>query len=93
MKKFRATVYVFYALFHTIYDYFQKNYTKPGTNSEVKNTSYTNKINKCIFYTGTTNQFIRKYSDKYTLCIITHSAYFKSLNTLSMTDGYLKNYI
>ena len=23
--------------------------------------TYTNKINKCIFYTGTTNQFIRKY--------------------------------
>ena len=29
--------------------------------------TYTNKINKCIFYTGTTNQFIRKYSSKYTL--------------------------
>ena len=55
--------------------------------------TYTNKINKCIFYTSTTNQFIRKYSSKYTLCIITHSAYFKSLNTLYMTDGYLKNYI
>ena len=27
--------------------------------------TYTNKINKCIFYTGTTNQFIRKYSSKY----------------------------
>ena len=55
--------------------------------------TYTNKINKCIFYTSTTNQFIRKYGSKYTLCIITHSAYFLSFNTLYMTDGYLKNYI
>ena len=55
--------------------------------------TYTNKINKCIFYTGTINQFIQKYSSKYKLCIITHSAYFLSFNTLYMTNGYLKNYI
>ena len=55
--------------------------------------TYTNKINKCIFYTSTTNQFIRKYSSKYTLCIIKHSAHFLSFDTLYMIDGYLKNYI
>ena len=55
--------------------------------------TYTNKINKCIFYTSTTNKIIRKYSSKYTLCITKHSAYFLSFHTLYMTDGYLKNYI
>ena len=39
--------------------------------------TYTNKINKGIFYTTTTNRCIRRYSSKYTLCIIKDSAYFK----------------
>ena len=38
--------------------------------------TYTNKINKCIFYTITTNRFIRRYSSKYTIRIIKDSAYF-----------------
>ena len=39
--------------------------------------TYTNKINKGIFYTSTTNWFMQRYSSKYTLCIIKDSAYFK----------------
>ena len=55
--------------------------------------TYTNKFNKCIFYTSNTNQFIQKYSSKYTILILKYSVYFLSFHTLYMTDGYLKNYV